>query len=117
MTTTISLNGMRFYAYHGVFDDERKQGAWYVVHVHARVDCPKAMQSDNLEETLNYAAMAAVVSREMATPSQLIEHVGARIFEKLYQAFPVIRNLVVEIHKEHPPIPIECASSSFRIEG
>ena len=90
MKTSIELNEMRFFAYHGVGSQERRVGNDYVVSL--RVDCPieGAMESDALEDTLDYAALYALVAAEMATPSLLLEHVAGRICRALTRTFPAV---------------------------
>lgn len=112
---TISLNDIRLYAYHGVMPDEQRLGAWFRVSLSVEADCPQAILSDELGDTVNYAEMAAVIQEEMAKPSRLIEHVAGRIAHRILQDFPPIEALTVTVHKEHPPIPMECASSSVTL--
>ena len=80
MKTSIELNRIRFFSYHGVAEQERRVGNDYEVSL--RVDYPleRAMESDSLCDTLDYAALYALVSAEMSVPSQLLEHVAGRIW-------------------------------------
>lgn len=66
MKTSIELNRIRFFSYHGVAEQERRVGNDYEVSL--RVDYPleRAMESDSLCDTLDYAALYALVSAEMS---------------------------------------------------
>ena len=50
----ISLEGMRFYAYHGVYEEEQIIGNYYTVDVYIHTDFSKASESDDIFETINY---------------------------------------------------------------
>ena len=50
----ILLEGMSFYAYHGVNPEERTQGQWFVVDMKVEVELSKPGRSDRLEDTVNY---------------------------------------------------------------
>lgn len=112
---TISLNDIRLYAYHGVLEEERQQGNWFHVTASFEVDCPEAILSDELTDTVNYAEVAYIIQQEMLIPSRLIEHVAGRIAQRVMDTFTLIRQITVTVHKEHPPIPMECASSSVTL--
>ncbi len=105
MRTTITLDRMKFHARHGVLEQERRVGNTFEVSL--RLDYPfaDAMASDNLAATLNYAEVYEVVKREMAEPSQLLEHVAGRIRTALLREFPLISGGFIRIEKCRPPIP------------
>lgn len=46
MTSKISLNAMRFYAYHGVLPQEKKVGNWFSVDLELSVDLSRAALSE-----------------------------------------------------------------------
>lgn len=112
---TISLNDIRLFAHHGVMPDERTLGAWFRISLSVEADCQQAIENDNLDSTVNYAEMARVVKEEMSVPSRLLEHVAGRISRRIMDEFSTIEHLTITVHKEHPPIPMECASSSVTL--
>lgn len=95
---------MRFYAYHGVLKQETKVGNYYVVNIHIDADLSYACNSDNVEDTINYAIVYDLVKAEMQKPSKLIEHVAMRIYTSIKSEFPQIINLEVRLAKNSPPI-------------
>lgn len=103
MKTSIKLERMRFYAYHGVMEQERRVGNHYEVSVEVEYPFEKALESDNLDDTLNYAELYAVVDREMAIPSKLLEHVVGRIVKSIQKEFPATVAGEISISKLHPP--------------
>lgn len=105
MNGTIELNDIILHAYHGVFEQERQIGGTYRVSLRLTADYSKACASDALTDTIDYAAVVAATSEEMATPSNLIEHVTARIGQRLLHDFPMLLTVEVRLCKQHPPIP------------
>ena len=72
---------MRFYAHHGCFEQERAIGTHFHVDVVFETDTSQAEVSDNIGDTVSYLDVYQVVKREMAIPSNLLEHVARRIGE------------------------------------
>ena len=68
--SSIQLHDMRFYAYHGVMEQERRVGGQYLVTLCVKSDLSRAVVSDSVADTVNYAALYEVVAREMAQPSR-----------------------------------------------
>lgn len=110
----LSINGMRFYAFHGYFPQEQLCGGWFTVNVSVEVDMTLAGKSDELEETVNYGLIWDIAKEEMATPSKLIEEVATRILNR-------VRNLAgagkttVMLLKNAPPIKGSTASTMVKL--
>ena len=104
----IELKGLRFTAKHGVLPQERVVGGEYVVSV--RVDCnlEKAVGTDDVKDTLNYAELYQIINKEMQTPSCLLEHVAGRIGERILSAFPQALSVGIEITKRNLPMGADC---------
>ena len=75
----VCLEHLRFHAYHGVFQQERMVGNDYDVSLRLGYPLATAMQSDRVEDTLNYATVFQLVKEEMEKPSSLLENVAQRI--------------------------------------
>jgi dihydroneopterin aldolase len=115
LTGHIALHGMRFYAHHGVSEQERKVGNTFVVDLKIKTALDRAIFSDELAETLSYADIYAVVKAEMATPSRLLEHLCGGIVERLFKTFPPIEALEIKVMKQHPPIGADIAGASIEL--
>ncbi len=102
--STISVNGMEFYAYHGCFEEEQKIGNRFIVDIHAEADIRKASLSDDLSKTINYQELYKICKHEMEIPSKLIEHVAQRILVTIRNKLPLITYAKITIHKLNPPI-------------
>ncbi|MBQ2128286.1 MAG: dihydroneopterin aldolase [Bacteroidales bacterium] len=102
--STISLNGMHFYAYHGCFAEEQKIGTYFTVDVEFETDTSRAQQSDDIAHTVSYLDVYHTIRREMMIPSHLLEHVGDRIGEALLKEYPAIERVKVGVSKMNPPL-------------
>ncbi len=109
----ININGLKFYAYHGVFPRERKVGQQFEVDL--RLETEGYDGSDTLDSTVNYAEVIEAVKEEMAEPSNLIEHVCFRICERIRRDFPRVSGGEVEVRKLRPPVEAELRSVSVKL--
>ncbi len=100
----IELRGLTFFAFHGVLFEERQLGNRFVVDLVLEADISRAARTDNLADTVNYAEVYEVVKREMAVPSQLLEHVCGRVATALLDAFAPLSRVRVSVTKKNPPI-------------
>ena len=87
MKVQIELDSMNFYAFHGVAPQERTVGNPFIVDLLLTADVEAATVSDNLDDTINYAEVYAVVKQEMDRPSLLLEAVAGRIVADLHKEF------------------------------
>ncbi len=106
----IAIEGMRFYAYHGVYEEERRVGADYVVDVFVQTDIGAAVQSDAIEQTINYETIYRICRLEMEQPRHLIESVVASIISRMKQQFSGMMALKVCVRKLNPPLGGQVAS-------
>ena len=104
MQTTIKLKNMRFFAYHGVLPQEKITGNDFLVNVTFTADVSKSFETDNVDDTISYAEIYDLIKSEMAIPSELIEHVAGRIFNRVKKMFPQISALRVCVAKLYPPV-------------
>lgn len=104
MKHTIEVNGIKVYAHHGCLDEEGKIGAHYRVDISIKTDFTEASVNDDLSKTIDYVFVNRIVEEEMAKRALLIEHVGKRIYDRLYEDFTTIQQLRVKIIKICPPI-------------
>ena len=112
---TITLSGLRFYAYHGAEPQEAIVGSWYTVSVEMKTDATLAVQSDDLSGTINYAKVTEIIKQQMEIRSALLEHVAGRIANSLLTQFTSINSLTLTVCKEHPPVCSPCAASCFKL--
>ena len=107
---------MRFYAYHGVMEQERRVGGEYSVSLAIEADLAEAVRTDDVADTVNYAELYALVKREMAVPSKLLEHVAGRIGRSAMETFERITTLTIRVTKLNPPMGADCNGASVEIK-
>lgn len=116
-TAEISVNRIKIFAYHGCQPQERIVGANFYVSVHAIVEVEaSAWQNDQLDGTTDYSRFVGITRREMAIPSNLLEHVAARIASSVLEKCPLVLKVSVSIEKENPPLEVLCQGVSIKIE-
>ncbi len=111
----ICLDNLRFHAFHGVLPQERITGNDYWVSLRIAYDISRAMESDQVEDTLNYAEVFELVRQEMAVPCNLIERVAGRIGDRLFGEFPEIGELDLRIVKVNPPMGADCEGAGVEV--
>jgi dihydroneopterin aldolase len=116
MTSKITFENLKIYAYHGVLPEEKILGTYYILNVEISADLSKAAESDDLKDTINYAEINDILHSEMAIPSQLLEHVIGRIIKKMKNTFQEITFIKVKLTKTSPPINGEMDGVSAEIE-
>ena len=115
--SSIQLHDLRFYAYHGVIEQERRVGGDYLVSLCVEADLSRAVASDDVADTVNYAALYELVAREMAQPSKLLEHVAGRIGQRVLEVFPLVDALTIHITKCNPPMGADSKGTSVEIRA
>ena len=113
--SSIELNDIRLYAFHGVLDQERRVGGDYSVSLRVHYNISKAMKTDRVDDTLNYVVLLDIVKEQMAIPSDLMEHVAARIAQAVFSRFPDADATDVMIVKLNPPLGVMMAGAAVNL--
>ena len=100
----IRMEGMKFYAFHGVMPQENVVGSYFYINLKLKTDFTRAAETDELEGTVSYADIYTTVKEEMETPSKLLEHVCQRIAQRIFTDFPTIEAIDIRLNKENPPM-------------
>lgn len=97
----IVLEGMRFFAYHGVHREESITGGEYQVDVY--IDFPFEKNGDELEKTVDYELIYASISKRMQEKVKLIEHLGELMVQDLKKVYPAAQ-FKLRLSKFNPPV-------------
>ncbi len=111
----ILINQVQCFAYHGVLPEEAKTGTEFVVDLALSLDLSSAGASDDLNDTVNYAAITAIVYQQMAIRSDLIEHVAQRILTVIRETFPQVKGCEVTLTKINAPIDGQVGSVAVQM--
>lgn len=113
---TISLEGLEFFAYHGIFDEEQKIGNKYSIDIHITTDLSRAAEEDKLKLTVNYSEVYEIIKKVMHQKHRLLEHVAHQIIQSAKEQFPEIKVVKVSVSKYNPPIGGVCERARVVIE-
>ena len=112
----IIIEDLKIYAYHGVLPEETKTGTYYLINLEMNADIWNASESDDLNDTVNYAEINEIIHTEMKIPSKLLEKVCGRIIHKIHEKFPQIESLKIKLTKTSPPMMGEMKGVSVEFE-
>lgn len=101
---SITLQQLRFFANHGLYEGEETAGNEFEVNIEMKLaDATK--KELELTDTINYARAYEIVRLRMEQRFGLLENLAIAIADDLESAFPQCSSLAIEIKKLHPPIP------------
>lgn len=102
----IFLEGLIFYAYHGVHPEEKKLGQRFIVDITMTRDLRAAGTTDDLTQTTSYSDVYRQ-ARAIAEggPYDLIETVAEKIATAILTAHAEVQEIRVNIRK--PDVPIK----------
>lgn len=99
----ISLHQLKFHAYHGLYEEEKKTGNDFEVNLDAWFEEP-ADSITQLNQTINYATLYSLVKKRMNIPEPLLETIAMDIALQSKAQFPVICEINVSVRKVNPPM-------------
>lgn len=113
---TIKLKNIRTFSYHGCLVEESKIGSDYRVDLEIKADLRKSMETDELEDTVDYVHLNKIVIEEMAIRSKLLEHVAKRIVKRIFDEIPAVSRIIVGVSKINPPIGGDVEAVTIELE-
>lgn len=116
----IALRGVRVLGRHGADPGERDREQPFEIEIVAEIDLQAAAQSDDLGDTLNYAALHRnVCAIVQSTSFDLLERLAAEILREIFSDARVAR-AEIEIAKPHlldgatPSVRLRRSNPRFR---
>ena len=101
---TIVIAGLRELGVHGVLPEEQTRPQPFEVDVELTVDLEQAGNSDALDDTVDYSAVAEAISRVVRSERyQLLERLATRIAE-VCAVDERVTAVAVTVRKLHPPV-------------
>lgn len=99
---SIHLNNCRFYAFHGMHEEETTVGAPFEVSLKA--DFESKLPISHLRETINYVDVFDCVRSHFGQAVPLLETLAQTIVEDVYRLDQRIKKIDIHITKLNPPI-------------
>ena len=117
MSDKISIKGIQAHGYHGLLEDERKNGQLFIVDVEVELDLSEAAKNDDIKKSVDYNALAILIHNEITGPAvNLIESLAHRIGIKALKTFKEIDEIKVTVHKPKAPIEVSFTDVSVNIK-
>jgi dihydroneopterin aldolase len=111
----IELRGLRVLGTHGALAEEQGRAQPFEVDLDLELDLAAALATDQVEDTVDYGAVADVACRVVATESfRLLESLAARIADAV-MADDRLRSVTVTVRKLRPPVAADLASAGVRL--
>ena len=110
---TIRIKGLEIFAYHGVNPEEKENGQKFILDIAMQadsdsslvLDISRAAQTDDLNETVNYAAVRKTVNAVFtAQKYDLIERAAQVVCDAILENYPKVQSVTVELKKPEAPI-------------
>jgi dihydroneopterin aldolase len=114
-TMRISLNKLLFVGYHGLYPEEKKLGNNYSVEIDIDFT-PQQGVIDQLDQTIDYVHVYAIVKKWMEIPTPLLETLVGKIADDILSSQALANKVFVKITKLHLPISSFEGNVSVKIE-
>lgn len=113
----IYLTGISAFAFHGVYENERREGQKFSLDLILDVDLYPAGISDELTDSVDYSLIAKVAHEELVgEPCNLIEAVAERIATRILKEFESIQRVSAKLHKPDANVGIALNDIAVEIE-
>ena len=104
MRTTVKVENLKIYAFHGCMNEEKVIGSDYVVNITAICFVNKEVFQDVISGTVDYVDLARIAKQEMSIRAKLLEVVVKRIIDRSFKEIVVLSKISVTVSKINPPI-------------
>lgn len=112
----IRIDGLKCYAYHGVYDEEKEKGQYFFINAVLYTDTRAAGKTDDLELSTDYGAVCHFMNDWMKqNVCNLLEMVAENLAREILLRFPLINSLDLEIQKPQAPIGLPFENVSVKI--
>ncbi len=100
---TIELSELRFYANHGLYNEEKMTDSEFEVNLKI-IYHPQVFPVQHLEDTIDYTLVCKLIKQQMQQPTSLLETLATTIVHKILFEFTQAEEVKISIKKLHPPI-------------
>lgn len=111
----IRLDGLAFRGFHGVYPDEQVNGNDFLVDVEMHVDVSSASESDQLQDTVDYAFVYELIRAVMEQRRNLLEALANQMADNILVNIQRVRKISVTVSKLHPAIGGPCTRTAITL--
>lgn len=112
----IGLEDLKFVAHHGVLDEERANGNYFIINIKVWYDTLCQFEKDELSETYDYSILHQIIKEEMQISVKLLENVAYRILNRVANTDKKIKKIYIKIQKRNPPIKADVKTSFVELK-
>ncbi|MBR4580435.1 MAG: 2-amino-4-hydroxy-6-hydroxymethyldihydropteridine diphosphokinase [Lachnospiraceae bacterium] len=113
----IIISGLKIFAWHGVYEEEREKGQNFIVNAELFLDTSSAGDSDSLEDSVDYGKVCLFINDFLRISRyNTMEALANNLARKIMVKFPRTQRIILEIQKPEAPIPLPFETVSVKIE-
>ncbi|WP_131537127.1 dihydroneopterin aldolase [Pedobacter nototheniae] len=110
---TVALKDVKCFALHGFYPEEQLTGNHFIVDLETEFS-PLGFD-DELNQTVNYEDLNAIILSEMKNTQKLLETVLHNMISKVVELYPFVEVVNVSIKKLNPPMPGQIGHSFVKL--
>ena len=99
---SIQLNNLSFFAYHGLYEEEKISGNDFIVN--AIIYFYPKKKIDTISETIDYVSIYELIERRMQIATPLLETIVMDLATLILDKFTLAESVFIELTKQKPPI-------------
>ena len=115
ITRKVGLEGVKFNAAIGFFEEERIFKNNFLVDVDVLFTQMDNTQTEDLSQTIDYSLLYDICEQEFAKESLLIETVAQQILDKIISDFSFVEEAYIKIRKLNPPLEAQIQYSFIEL--
>lgn len=113
----IKITNLEVFAHHGVFPEENENGQNFYVNAKLYLSTRRAGLSDELSASVDYGEVCERIHRHMTRNTyKLIETAAEQVAAEIFECYPLVERLRLEICKPNAPITLSFENVSVTIE-
>lgn len=113
----ITITNLEVFAHHGVFPEENENGQNFYINAKLYLSTKNAGLTDELSESVHYGEVCELIYRHMREHTyKLLETVAEQLAAEIFESYPLVERLCLEICKPHAPITLPFENVSVTIE-
>lgn len=112
----LRIKDLVVHANHGVFAAEKELGQRFILDVELGYDMSRAAQTGDLTASVHYGELAEKLTAWCQERSEdLIETLAEKLIERIFEEYPLVQSISLEVKKPWAPIPLPLETCSVKL--
>lgn len=113
----ITITNLEVFAHHGVFPEEKEKGQNFYINAKLYLSTRKAGLTDELSQSVHYGEVCELIDKHMREHTyKLLETAAEQLAAEIFESYPLVKRLRLEICKPHAPISLPFENVSVAIK-